>query len=138
MEHSDALLLLQTEGVLLRPWVLMELFAAVNHHVPIIPILLHGAGYSFDAAKATLADLPAALSARNPGALRLLEQLAEDAGASVEQIGAALGGILPNIIAVDFNPRGTDNHVHAAVADIVNKLRHHAVVLRSGRRTASR
>ena len=45
LEHvfrSDALLLLQTAGVLARPWVLLECYAAILHGVPIVNVFLTG------------------------------------------------------------------------------------------------
>ena len=60
-------MLLQTASVLLRPWVLVELFTGLRHGLPLVPVLLQGRGYDFEATRALLSDLPNELERLHPG-----------------------------------------------------------------------
>ena len=43
VQHSDVLLLLQTQDVLTRPWVLLELWTAIKNNVPVVAVAVAGA-----------------------------------------------------------------------------------------------
>ena len=45
MARSDVLLLLCTEGVLTRPWVLLELYEAYTRGVPVVCVLIARKGF---------------------------------------------------------------------------------------------
>ena len=47
LARSDALVLLRAELVLTCPWALMELFFAMRHRIPIIPLRIEGPGYDY-------------------------------------------------------------------------------------------
>ena len=43
VKDTDVLVLLQTKGVLTRPWVILELFTALTNNVPIVALNVHNA-----------------------------------------------------------------------------------------------
>jgi len=129
--QASAVVFLQTQRVLTRPAALLELFVAVTHGVPIVPVLIEGGGYSFECAKALLTDLAHSLRQLDPSALAELEERLRPLDATVEELAAALLEVVPNKIAVTFPPSGTDNQVAAAVADIVEKIHKAGLPLRS-------
>ena len=64
---SDTLVLLATQHVLTRPWCLLEVHEAAISNVPIIVMSIHGRGFDFDEAIASVNALettlePAALA----------------------------------------------------------------------------
>ena len=60
--RSDVLVLLLTQGVLLRPYCLLELWYAQRFGVPIILLMIAERGFEWDEARAHLRNLSAALS----------------------------------------------------------------------------
>ena len=80
VEQSDAVVLLYTEGVLSRPWCLLELNAAATNNIPIVVI---GIANSFAGATSDIAkicdDLPGFLSRTNPSATEVLGEFHLDA-----------------------------------------------------------
>ena len=72
----QVLVLLQTKKVLTRPWCLLELHAAINHGIPVLPIKVvkplsaEGKDQNYDFAEAAhfLRHLDAELPKENPGA----------------------------------------------------------------------
>ena len=71
---SDVLLLFQTHSVLERPWCLVEIFTALTHSVPVVPIHLSGvaAQYDFAAAQMFLDNFEVELERRSPGASNVI------------------------------------------------------------------
>ena len=61
--RAEFVLLLQTRDVLLRPWTLLALYRAYAAGVPIICVLVEGAGYDFGAARQHLLRLEDSLDA---------------------------------------------------------------------------
>ena len=47
LARSDALVLSRAEVVLTRPWALMELFFAMRHRIPVIPLRTECPGYEY-------------------------------------------------------------------------------------------
>ena len=119
--RSDCLLLLQTKSVLTRPWCLLEIFTAVQHHIPIVPVAVGGAGYEFEAAKVFLQDLERQLNLINPGAVRAVRERLKARKATFSMLQRLLVAAVPPIISVQFQPDGGDNHLAAVVRDIAEK-----------------
>mmetsp|Transcript_21131 Transcript_21131/g.45962 ORF Transcript_21131/g.45962 Transcript_21131/m.45962 type:complete len:749 (+) Transcript_21131:79-2325(+) len=122
--HSDALVLVQTAGVLHRPWCLLEVYTAIRNRVPVLPLLIEGGGYNFDEARAHLADLGASLDRTNAGTAAALRELLasgvvplppDAAPATLEDMSLVLSKSIPFLISGAFNPAGSENHVAAAV-----------------------
>ena len=75
VKSSECLVLVQSKGVLTRPWVLLELVTAIQAGVPIVGISLQGrpdVAYSFPDALAFLTNLDSTLEATSPGASAVL------------------------------------------------------------------
>jgi len=118
---SEAIVFVQTKNVLTRPWCLLELYEAIRLGVPIIPIHVADGGYDFAKAKALLEDL-SKIDEVNPGGHAVLIEQLEQRELSLEDMQSTLATTLPNIIAVHFNPAGSDNHQNAVISDVVNKM----------------
>ena len=76
LEHvrsSDVLVLLQTRSVLERPWVILELYTAITHGVPIVALNVANAfPYNYGAALDFLTHFDLEIDIANPGAANLL------------------------------------------------------------------
>ena len=125
--HCECLLLLQTKGILNRPFCLLEILEAVRLGIPIVPIAIEGCGYDFDDARAlcegTPAELRAKLEAASPGALAAVARRLTPP-VSIDQASRLLATALatiPPIIAVSFDPAASENHLLAVVRDIREK-----------------
>ena len=59
--RSEALLLVLTESVLYRPWVLLEVYEAIRLKLPIMCVNVAGGGYRFDGVSSYLANLESEL-----------------------------------------------------------------------------
>ena len=44
--NSEAVLLVQTQEVLLRPYCLAELYTAITHSIPVVCVCVRGGGYN--------------------------------------------------------------------------------------------
>ena len=110
--------LLQSEEVLLRPWCLLELYAAATAGIPIVSLVCSGKGYDFAAAEDHLLHLDTSLPASNPSAVGVLEAN----NAPVLRVAHVLWAYLPNIISVPLNSSGSENAIRAAVADLIKAM----------------
>jgi hypothetical protein len=118
VRKSEALVVLQSAGVLTRPWCLLEMYAAIEASVPIIAISMTGKGYDFASAVNLLQNLETSLDKLNPGAADLLRS--EDV--DLTKMAFTLSSVLPNIISVPFNSSSSGNAIKAALLDIVDAL----------------
>ena len=106
---SEVLLLVQSSDVLLRPWCILEIHAAVAHDIPIVAVSLRGKAYDFAEGQHTLTYLDTELDRLNPGASATL------AANGVRPIDAAylLANVLPNILSLEFDPGASSNIISA-------------------------
>jgi len=118
VEDSDVLVLLLSEGVLSRPWCLLELNAAIHAGVPIVAVRVEGKKYKFEDAVEYLKFLDQTLDSKNPGACQLLR----DNGADPVDIAWKLSQIVPFIIAIDFDPFASGNMMNGFLSDLVETL----------------
>jgi hypothetical protein len=122
VKRADAVVVLQTRSVLLQPWLLCELFEACRGGVPLVTVHLRGGGYDHEHAKRCLAQLPTELEAQRPGALAALRELLEPRALTVDELQRCVSSVLLRIISVEISLEGTENHVRAAVSDVVEKV----------------
>ena len=117
--ESDALVLLNTENVLSRPWCLVELNTALEHSVPIIVLHVENS-YSSDqeAMMAALDDLPAYLAQHNPGAAEALRAV----DVSAEQLGPALRESMAHSSSFKFNPHSSSALIEAQVKAVCQEI----------------
>lgn len=87
---SDCLVLLHTQGVLSRPWCLLELHAAATHHVPIVVVRVSNAFAGHTEMAKVLGDLGAYLAKENPQAIETLKEFDLDPSTVAKEILAGL------------------------------------------------
>ena len=95
VKQSEVLVLLQSKGVLTRPWVIMELHTAITHDVPIVALNVQNhAPYDYATASEFLLHFDQDIEVANPGAAQLLI----DMGIDPVDVAYRLSDSLPNII----------------------------------------
>jgi hypothetical protein len=116
---SDAIVLLLTEGVLSRPWCLLELHAAASNNVPIIVATVSNSfAADVDRIMSCLDDLPAYLSVHNPEA----EETLKAHGQSASTIGLAIMKGLSTHDALMFDPHQNSEVLKKQVEQIAAAL----------------
>ena len=114
-------MLLQTKGVLTRPWVILELYTAITHQVPVVGLNIFNAfPYEYSEAAELLMHLDVELDRLNPGATDMLREH------GVDPVDAAfrLANALPAIISTEFNPNGHARHIEATLEILADQIRH--------------
>jgi hypothetical protein len=118
--QSKVLVLLQSKGVLTRPWVIMELYTAITHDVPIVALNVQNASrYDYAAASEFLLHFDKDIDIANPGAAQLLIDL----GVDPVDVAWRLSDCLPNIISTAFNPNGSERQIQASLEDLADAMR---------------
>ena len=72
VRKSEVMVVLLTEGLLSRPWCLLEVYEATKLRKPVILLMLKGKGFGFEDARNLLSNLETELPLRNPNALEEL------------------------------------------------------------------
>mmetsp|Transcript_24660 Transcript_24660/g.53839 ORF Transcript_24660/g.53839 Transcript_24660/m.53839 type:complete len:1090 (+) Transcript_24660:80-3349(+) len=121
LRRSDALIFLQTENILSRPWCLLELYMATHLSLPILMLNIEGKGYDYEKARRFLNNLQQSLEETNPGAYEELCEQLHTRKLSFTHMQQTLVALVPSIISITYNPCGSDNHVRAVMQDIVDK-----------------
>ena len=119
MEESQVLIILLTKNVFTRPWCLVEIKTAIEHNIPIVPIVVARKEFNFEENKRFLDTLSSAsLDVRNPGASTALREL----GISITALRDLLHANIPNVIAREFDANGTKRQIDASVNDIIDAI----------------
>ena len=119
VKKSKAVVVMLTKKYFTRPWCLAELHAAIQSNIPIIPVKVVDGGYDFEEGKRFLSTLtPESLDTESKGASEVLK----DIGIDVTELGKKLADVIPNIIALPFNPSGSKNVINAQIDDIIEKV----------------
>ena len=120
IKKTKVLVILQTKGVLVRPFCLAEMSTAISFQIPIVAINIDGQGYNYEDAAAFLGapSFKEALEERNPGAAETLE----GHGFNVDDLGQTLRSVIPNIISKPFNPMATERVRASQIDDIVEAI----------------
>ena len=90
---------------------------------PLEPCAHPHAADDFQYARGFLANLETELPLVSPSGAAELRALLEDRGYSFRALQETLSKAIPNVISVAFCPTRSENHAHAAVQDIIDKLR---------------
>ena len=117
---SEVLVLLQTKGVLTRPWVIIELYTALTNQVPVVALNVMNANpYEYSDAAELLRHLDMDLDGMNPGATDMLRKH------GVDPVDAAfrLADALPALISTNFDPNGSTRQIEAALGDLADQIR---------------
>lgn len=117
VRESKCILLLQTRGVLARPWCLLELVTAIDLGIPIVGVAITSgiASYNFAVASDFMTHLDATLDAGTQEKLVAL-------GVDIKEAAFKLSNTLPNIISVPLNMNESRNILAARVADIAGAM----------------
>ena len=119
-KDSDCLLLVQSAGVLTRPYCLLELYHAIEANVPIIGVNLRGQfRYDFAEQESFLLHLDTALEEVNPGAGEVLKEH----GVDIKDVAFKLSSRVPKIISIEFNSCASRNIITATFNDIAENVR---------------
>ena len=73
--------------------------------------------------KTFLDTLSDELETANPGAVALMNTFLEEHGGTFVALQELLSRTLPNVISISLTPDGMENHWHAVVQDIVDKIK---------------
>ena len=93
LRRADVVLLLGTTSVFTRPWVLIELFEAAQHHVPVVILTVKGAmPLDESSARATITNLEMELQRVNPDGLT---EVRRHVGHDLSRLKAALLSLFP-------------------------------------------
>jgi len=76
--NSDVFVLMLTEGVLTRPWCLLEVYEAKTRAIPIVLLDIQGGRFEMSNAKAYISHLETRMSQENPAGLDLIKQELDD------------------------------------------------------------
>ena len=120
VKETQVLVLLQSKGVLTRPWVILELYTAITSGVPIVALNVQNSyPYDYAAALEFLLHFDAEIELANPGAAQLLTDM------NVDPVDCAylLSDSLPNIISTSFNPNGSERQIQASLEDLADAMR---------------
>ena len=117
VRQSRCLLLVQTKGVLSRPWCLLELVTAVGAGVPIVGVqVVSGVHtYDFDDATELLTHLDTALPSAAARDLRAM-------GVDLADAAHKLANTVPCMISVPLNMCESRARLAASLADIVQAI----------------
>ena len=137
VDASDVVLLLQTSGVLTRPWCLVELYKALKAGIPVVAVAVRGSfPYDYGEASAILKDLAdtehGKLAQLNPGAHTVIRE--EGQVDDLEDMQRVLSRGIPALISKAFDPSATRRMIDAQVEDICDAM----VLSKQGRVVKSR
>lgn len=126
---SEVLVLLLSEGLLTRPWCLLEIREAMRLKKPIVLLHLKGPAhgvFSFDDALAMLSDLEGEMPRRNEGCLDELRAHLDN-GETIHSLGQTIVAALEmgrsvtsQQLELDIN--GTSNQLEAQLVDLIEGL----------------
>ena len=117
---SEVFVLLLTEGVLTRPWCLLEIHEAKLHRKPIVLLSIKGKRFAFDDAFEMLRDLEGTLPALNPYAIDELR--AHIGSLTLSELGDSVREALETARTRSvrtLNLNSTTNQLEAQLVDLV-------------------
>ena len=122
IKNSDVLVLMQTQGVLTRPWCIAELYTAFTTEVPVICLRVHQNEHPFDENwnKEYLENFASRVDGVNPDILPLLRVLKMDP----KEVGEVLlrGIFHQEMLKSDFHPNGTMNQIWSQMLDLKENM----------------
>ena len=116
----SAIIVLLTRRLPTDPNALFEIWSALQVRLPIITVVVSGAGYSFEEAASSFAKLPTALERAQPGSMEQLQQRLPE-GSDIAAVGHVLQASVTAIIAIPWAPQNGTNHMDAVVRDILQR-----------------
>jgi hypothetical protein len=121
VHKSDTVLMLATQGILTRPWCLIELFEATQKQIPIVIVQMANSGFSFEQARSFVTNFEEEMADFNPSGLELLrEQLGDDLTELKE---ACMGALNDNEQSAPvYNSHAGDTQTVAVLKDVIERM----------------
>jgi hypothetical protein len=111
--------LLQSKSVLTRPWVILEIYTAITHGVPVVALNVQNANpYEYGAALDFLYRYDEEIEIGNPRAAQLLLLF----GVDPQDVAYRLSEVIPSIISTDFNPNASAAMLGAMMTDLKRSI----------------
>ena len=119
VRKSEVLVLIQSSGVLKRPWCLLELVTAIDAGIPIVGVALSSGPYVYDFRAA--AEFLLALG--EPGLLdHDAAVLLEGQGVALDDAARKLSSVIPSMVSIAFDPFASRTVLAATVFDVVEAM----------------
>jgi len=120
VKESAIFILMLSKDVFTDAMPMLQLWTALNHNKPVVLVNVEGAGYDFAANKILLSNLHTKLPQLAPGAASVLAAVL--APKTLQDLGAALANVVPNLIARTWHPDASANAMEAEVLDIIDAM----------------
>ena len=120
VRKSEVLVLIQSSGVLKRPWCLLELVTAIDAGMPIVGVALTSGPYAYDFRAAS--ELLRALG--EPGQLDDdAVALLEGQGVSLDDAARKLSSVIPSMVSIPLDPFASRTVLAATLFDVVEAMK---------------
>eukprot|EP00966_Prymnesium_polylepis_P206372 4781848-Prymnesium_polylepis.1 len=121
LKESRMVVVLLSRKLLTDPRALLEIWTAMEMHLPIVTVLVAGKGYDYEEASNTMTNLESAMEQAGKGsASDLLDELPD--GKTVNEVGGRLNSCLTAIIAITWSPTASKNQTDALVDEILSRM----------------
>ena len=123
--NADVFIMILTDGVLTRPWCLLELFEAKTREIPIVLLNVEGGNFDLTKMEAFITDLQDEMGQSNPAGLELLEQ--ELHPTPLSTLKSTVLEVLQNEFAANntvltWNSSAGDRAMLAAFKDLIERM----------------
>ena len=122
LKQCKLLVFIQTKDCLSHPAILLELFIALVHNIPLCPVFVDGSGYSFSEAQVQLRQCNVRARECYPKLYRIAESIALREGYNMRQLMWTLLGRIPTLISVKYLPGCSHMRLSATVHDILERM----------------
>ena len=120
VRKSEVLVLIQSSGVLKRPWCLLELVTAIDAGIPIVGVALTSGPYAYDFRAAS--EILRALG--EPGQLDDdAVALLEGQGVSLDDAARKLSSVIPSMVSIPLDPFASRTVLAATLFDVVEAMK---------------
>ena len=121
LKESRMVVVLLSRKLLTDPRALLEIWTAMEMHLPIVTVLVAGTGYDYEEASNTMTNLERAMEQAGKGsASQLLDELPD--GKTVNEVGGRLNSCLTAIIAITWSLTTSKNQTDALVDQILTRM----------------
>lgn len=121
LHKTELCVVLLTKQILTDPITLSEIYEAILRGLPLVTVVIAGAGYDYEDASRVFTNLAGELEKSAPGSFdAMLSQL--PAGTTGTAVGEKLYHHLTAIIALSWSPSGSKNQLDALISDILKRM----------------
>ena len=122
LDEVRKVIILLTRNVLQQPGVLYAAFRAIKEGKCLVVVNIDRGGYDYAAAASFLANLEPMMRLNYPEELETLERLLEDTEFDLPTLQSVLHGVLPNLIAIQWQPQMGKHHTNAVITYIIARI----------------